>query len=48
MTCQCSFIDCNRCTTQVLDSDSRGVRVCVYGAESNEKLLYFIQFAVNL
>ena len=49
MTCQCSFSDCNKRTTLVLDIDSGGLG-CVYlGAESNGNSLYFLlSFAVNL
>ena len=48
MTCQCSFIDCNRCTTQVLDIDSGG-KECVYmGQKVMRTRCTLFSFAVNL
>ena len=48
MTCQCSFIDCNRCTTQVLDTDSGG-KECVHMGQKVMRTRHTLfSFAVNL
>lgn len=49
ITCQCKFIDCNKCTTVAQDIDSGGGSGLCGGRRCMGTLLYFLlRFVINL